>query len=112
MPDREIAGHCSKCKVTLYKPTIGTCSEIDPTTGCYCTGLIESGLAKPYAQLQEIDKMPKYCLEVSWTMIANMTIEANSKEEAINKAKNEKTGLPDGDYLEDSFTVDDVEEEL
>ncbi len=47
--------------------------------------------------------MKTYDLDVSWTMTGTMKVEANSYEEAVNKAL--EADLPDGEYLGDSFVV-------
>jgi hypothetical protein len=57
--------------------------------------------------------MKTYKIAVEWTMIADIEVEANSLDEAIEKVE-EMDSLPDnGEYLEDSFQVDEyLSEEL
>ena len=48
--------------------------------------------------------MPKFTIPVSWTMITDMEIEADSLDEAITKAESQE--LPeDGEYLDSSFDI-------
>jgi hypothetical protein len=49
----------------------------------------------------------KYKISCTWMMSAEIEIEADSSEEAIQKAYDE-TGLPeDGEYVSSSFEVDE-----
>ncbi len=48
--------------------------------------------------------MPKFTVRVKWEMVSYEEVEAGSREEAIEKLQN-MDGLPDGDYLDDSFVV-------
>lgn len=53
--------------------------------------------------------MPNYRLYVSWSIGADVAIEADTKEEAIEKA--DKMGLHEFNhdfYIEDSFRVDEI----
>lgn len=54
--------------------------------------------------------MSKYQVPISWTMLASITVKANSAEEAETKAKemfDAIQGFPDDKtYLEDSFRID------
>lgn len=51
----------------------------------------------------------KYKIPVSWIMFANIEIEANSLEKAIEKVEQGETPLPKtGRYVEDSFGIDFV----
>ncbi len=52
--------------------------------------------------------MPTFELNVSWTESDIMTIEADSKEDAIQKAID--GDLPKGEYVDDSFQVDSCKE--
>lgn len=58
--------------------------------------------------LAEVIRMtePKktYRIPCNWTMYGVMEVEATSLDEAIEKAYD--SGLPEGDYLTDSFDVD------
>ena len=56
--------------------------------------------------------MKKFKVPCSWEMYGTMYVEADSQEEAINKA--DDLPLPtDGYYIEDSFRVDEeVVEEI
>ena len=48
-----------------------------------------------------------YKIPVIWQVVGLMNIEANSLEEAIEKAQAPGTPLPrDGNYIEDSFEID------
>jgi hypothetical protein len=47
----------------------------------------------------------KYKIPVYWTMFDTMHVEANSLKEAIRKAV-DVLPLPDGDYVDGSFTVE------
>lgn len=52
--------------------------------------------------------MPEFGLHVNWTLVDYVTIEARTKEEAIQKVK--AGGHPkNGEYLSDSFTVESCE---
>jgi len=49
----------------------------------------------------------KFKLPCFWTVVGNIEIEADTIDEAIEKANAPEMPLPlDGVYLEDSFTVD------
>jgi hypothetical protein len=50
--------------------------------------------------------MGVYRIPCSWEMYGVMLIEAGSLEEAIEVAEDEGTELPDGDYIDGSFSVD------
>ncbi len=51
--------------------------------------------------------MKTYKVPVVWTMMAYVEVEAESLDEAINEVMN--APLPDnGEYLEDSFEVDQM----
>jgi hypothetical protein len=51
----------------------------------------------------------KFEVSVSWTMTATMIVGADSKEEADNLVR--EMNLPtDGEYLDDSFNVDEMKE--
>ena len=52
--------------------------------------------------------MKAYDIEVSWTQTTILQIEAENEEEARIKA--DACILPVGDYLNDSFTIDEVNE--
>jgi hypothetical protein len=53
--------------------------------------------------------MKTYTLHVSWTMTATMTLQADNEADARKQAND--APLPtSGDYLADSFQVDEVEE--
>ncbi len=47
--------------------------------------------------------MPKFKIPVSWTMVADMEIEAETLEDAISEA--ESAELPEGEYCDSSFEV-------
>lgn len=47
--------------------------------------------------------MPKFKIPVSWTMIADMVVEADTLEDAIMDA--EDADLPEGEYCDSSFEV-------
>jgi hypothetical protein len=47
----------------------------------------------------------KYKIPVYWTMFDTMEVEAESLKEAVNKAI-DIMPLPDGDYVDGSFTVE------
>ena len=52
--------------------------------------------------------MKTWTIPVSWSMCGKIEIEADTLEEAIEIAETDDTiGLPDGDYLEESWQVDD-----
>ena len=52
--------------------------------------------------------MAQFKIGVAWQMFGKLVIDADSFEEALNKAQNEP--LPEGTYVEDSFEVEqDVE---
>ncbi len=49
--------------------------------------------------------MKEYKIPVSWTVAVDMTIQADSFEEALQKA--EESSLPEGaHYVDDSFEID------
>lgn len=51
--------------------------------------------------------MKRYKIPVSWEMYGTITISAPSLQEALVKAFSPEQGLPaDGDYIDDSFKVD------
>jgi len=52
--------------------------------------------------------MPKFELNVSWTVSDIMTVEADTKKEAVQKAMD--ATLPRGEYVDDSFRVDSCKE--
>lgn len=47
--------------------------------------------------------MPKFIIPVSWTMIADMEVEADDLEDAVSKA--EEAPLPEGEYCDGSFEI-------
>jgi hypothetical protein len=47
--------------------------------------------------------MPKFKIPVSWTMIADMVVEAETLDDAIALA--EEADLPNGEYCDSSFEV-------
>lgn len=49
-----------------------------------------------------------YRVHVSWTVCGTIEVEANTEEEAIKKAYD--SDLPNGEYLDDSFDIDEIEE--
>ena len=49
----------------------------------------------------------KFKIPVYWQMYGTIEIEAASLNEAIRIAKSPETGLPEGNYVEDSFDVDE-----
>jgi len=50
--------------------------------------------------------MKTYKIACDWSVYGVMYVEANSLEEAIEKAKNDEMPLPSADgYIEDSFRV-------
>jgi hypothetical protein len=49
--------------------------------------------------------MNKYMIPVRWEMAGYMTIEANSQEDAIEIATDAR--LPEGEYINDSFQIDE-----
>ena len=51
--------------------------------------------------------MNKYKIAVSWEMFGEMEIVADSLEEAIKIAEEEDDSLPEGNYLDGSFLVDE-----
>lgn len=53
--------------------------------------------------------MKQFKIPVVWQMYGVMHIEANSLEEAKQKAFDLGTSLPDGNYIEDSCQLDDDE---
>ena len=48
--------------------------------------------------------MPQYEIPIDWTMQANVVVEANTIEEAINKVMEDDIPTK-GDYLEDSIRL-------
>lgn len=48
--------------------------------------------------------MAQFKIGVAWQMFGKLVIDADSFEEALNKAQNEP--LPEGTYIEDSFEVE------
>lgn len=54
--------------------------------------------------------MKRFVLNVSWTMVATVIVEAESEDAAIRTAL-DVGSLPGGEYLGDSFTVDSIREE-
>lgn len=59
--------------------------------------------------------MPTFRVSASWRMFGDVTVEANSAGEAINKVEdNENDEYPtcafDGEYIDDSFKVESCEE--
>lgn len=57
--------------------------------------------------------MAKYKVDVSYTVTGSITVEATSPEEALKKAEKVNTSDVDGEYLADSWMVDEdsVEEQ-
>lgn len=51
--------------------------------------------------------MKTYKIAVSWEMYGYVKIKAESLEEAIKKAEDDETPLPDGNYIDGSFLVDE-----
>lgn len=57
--------------------------------------------------------MPKFNVNLVWTMTGNVIVEADSKEQARIVALGPDVPLPtDGFYLDGSFEVYDVEEDI
>jgi hypothetical protein len=56
----------------------------------------------PLVQWKE-NNVPTYKIPISWTLTAELDIEADSVEDAIFKA--EDANLPRGEYLDSSFDV-------
>lgn len=51
--------------------------------------------------------MPKkYRIPVSWQMYGYVEVVADSLEDAIEEAESPETTLPEGSYVDSSFTVD------
>ncbi len=50
--------------------------------------------------------MKEYKIAVSWEMYGYVKVMANSLDEAITKAEDDETPLPDGDYVDGSFNAD------
>lgn len=48
----------------------------------------------------------KFEIPCSWQMYGTMEIEADTLKEAIQKANDDSSPLPDGDFVTDSFQVD------
>ena len=53
--------------------------------------------------------MKTYKIPATWAVYAVLEVEANSLEEAIEKAGGPTVPLPEGSYIEDSFEPDDME---
>lgn len=53
--------------------------------------------------------MANFTVNVEWKMYGQMGFEADSKEEAIEKAM--AASLPDGGYVSDSFAVTSFDDE-
>ena len=53
--------------------------------------------------------MPKFHVEVSWTVTGSATIEAEDIADAASKANEMSPSAFAGEYLGDSFRVDNVE---
>ena len=51
--------------------------------------------------------MKIYKVSVQWTMVAEVKVQANSLEEAMQKVNVVSIGLPEGWYLDNSFVVDE-----
>ena len=52
--------------------------------------------------------MAKFKVAVEWSCYGNVSIEADSLEDAIHIAKSDPSiQLPDGEYIEDSWQVND-----
>ena len=51
--------------------------------------------------------MKQYKIPVIWECWGLVRVEANSLEEAKEKAIHHETPLPDGDYIEDSQVIDE-----
>ena len=51
--------------------------------------------------------MKTFKIPVVWQMYGVVRVEADTLEEAMEKAREEK--LPDGDYIDDSFELDTEE---
>ena len=60
--------------------------------------------------------MSTYRIAVTWQMAGFIDVEANSLDDAIDKLREqdraEGVALPDGDYVGDSFQIDDTYEEI
>mgnify|MGYP006865009045 CR=1 FL=1 len=62
-----------------------------------------------------VELLPKkvFRLACAWQMYGTLEIEGDSLEDAIKKAHGSNVGLPQGEYLDDSFEVDlDASEEI
>lgn len=49
----------------------------------------------------------KFKVPVTWKMYGYMYVEAETKEDAVKEAYSWETPLPQGNYLDDSFEVDE-----
>lgn len=52
------------------------------------------------------EKTKTYRIPVTWQMYGHITVEAENLEEAIEKAEDTNTPLPEGSYVEGSYEVD------
>ena len=52
--------------------------------------------------------MKTYTIPIIYQRCENFTIEANSLQEATEKALNEFLSIPDDSYVEDSFEIDNI----
>ena len=50
--------------------------------------------------------MKKWIIPVIWEMAGKIEIEANTLSEAMDRVFDGDVGLPEGDYVEDSFNLD------
>lgn len=55
--------------------------------------------------------MPKFIVDVSWTMFGTYEIEADTKTEAERKAYEMQAKPENGEYVKKSFVVDSVYEQ-
>jgi rubredoxin len=85
-------------------------SEDNPDNGqCpQCGGFVFDGKCEDCGLVME-DEEKEYRVFCSWTVCGQMVVRAKSPEDAQKKAEGPDAGLPDGDYLDDSFQVDRVE---
>jgi len=55
--------------------------------------------------------MPKYIVEVFWSVGGSVVIEAENEQEATDKAETLELEEFDSEYINDSFVINNVEEE-
>lgn len=53
--------------------------------------------------------MKTFIIPVEWACYGEVEIEAKNLKEAIEKAKDENISLPEGNYIEDSWRVNEDE---